>query len=88
METVPYTDLCVGQLFCKPYSKPFLDARYTFMDIGNYSNDCTFIRGSNADKNTDKSAIQTILQVPFASTVYLDFWGWTCSSRKGVKLDR
>ena len=48
---------------------------FEFTDIGNYSNSCTFVRSSNDDKNTDPSTIQTILHVPFDSTVYLDFWG-------------
>ena len=56
-------------------SQPFTDRSYTFMDIGNYSSNCYFIRGANEDKNTDPSSVQTILQVPFPSTVYLDFWG-------------
>merc|ERR1712227_329240 len=75
METVPYADLNIG-------SKIWFDRRYTFTNLGNYTNDCTFIRGSNDDKNTDKSVIQTILQVPFASTVYLDFWGGSVHLQK------
>ena len=47
----------------------------TFTDIGNYSNSCTFVRCSNDDANTDPNTIQTILHVPFDSTVYLDFSG-------------
>ena len=65
---MPYTDLYVG-------SKPFTDRSYEFSSIGNYPSTCTFIRGPNDDKNTDPTSVQTILEVPFKSTIYLDFWG-------------
>ena len=68
IEVVPYAELFIG-------SKAFMDRDYTFTDIGSYSPECSFIRCSNDDKNTDQSTIQTVLQVPFDSTVYLDFWG-------------
>ena len=55
---------------------PFMDrANYYFNKKGDYSSNCVFIRPSNDDKNTYSYNIQTILTVPFASTVYLDFWG-------------
>ena len=68
IETVSCADLYIG-------SKPFMDRTYTFSNVGNYPPTCTFIRGSNDDKNTEPSSIQTTLQVPYNSTVYLDFWG-------------
>ena len=68
IETVPYSELYVG-------SKPFTDRSYEFSSIGNYPSTCTFIRGPNDDKNTDPTSVQTILEVPFNSTIYLDFWG-------------
>ena len=68
IETVPCADLYIG-------SKPFTDREYEFSSIGNYPSTCTFIRGPNDDKNTDPTSIQTILEVPFNSTIYLDFWG-------------
>ena len=69
MEVVSVADLS------NKNSKPFTDRSYTFTDIGNYSPNCYFIRGANDDTDTDPSSVQTTLQVPFPSTVYLDFWG-------------
>ena len=68
IETVPYSELKVGD-------KVFTDRSYEFSSIGNYPSTCTFIRGPNDDKNTDPTSVQTILEVPFNSTIYLDFWG-------------
>ena len=56
-------------------SKPFTDRSYVFTNTGNYPSTCTFIRGPNDDKNTPSSSVQTTLEVPFPSTIYLDFWG-------------
>ena len=70
METVPVADLAIG-------SRPFTDREYKFTTIGNYPKTCTFVRGANDDKNTDSASVQTTLEVPFASTVYLDFWRGT-----------
>ncbi len=68
MEVVPVTDLASGSLL-------FTDRNYKFSDVGNYPDSCYFIRGPNNDKNTAPNLVQTILEVPFASTIYLDFWG-------------
>ena len=53
----------------------FTERDYTFSNVGNYPESCKFIRGPNDDKNTPPDSIQTKLEVPFPSTVYLDIWG-------------
>jgi len=68
MEVVPVSELKIG-------SYPFTDRSYTFSSVGNYSESCSFIRGANNDKNTAPDLVQTSLEAPCASTIYLDFWG-------------
>ena len=68
VEIVPISDLGSG-------SHVFTDRDYKFFKVGNYPETCSFIRGPNEDKKTDPDMIQTELEVPFPSTVYLDIWG-------------
>ena len=66
MEVV--TDLAVG-------NKVWMDRNYKFTNVGNYPKECVFIRGSNNDKNTKSSIVQTKIHITIPCTVYLDFWG-------------
>ena len=68
METVSVADLAIG-------SKVYTDREFKFSNVGNYAKTCIFVRGANDDKLTASTSVQTTLAVPFASTIYLDFWG-------------
>ena len=58
-----------------PGSYPFTDRVYEFDSIGSFPDTCCFIQAPNNDKDTPPDSVQWTLDVPFDSTVYLDFWG-------------
>jgi hypothetical protein len=55
-------------------ARVYTDRVNTFLDAGDYAQQCSYIRVANNDKDTPGSTTQLNLEVAAPVTVYLDFW--------------